>query len=111
MFLDGEFQVFVHDGKVHIIPLPATPGELTIYPTGTPILHQVLKLVFGPHNTEAAAKIQETIQQRIAMWVNRVQYRMLSRNSSNISSLFILFKLCYFDSWVTDVCINIPYLS
>ena len=98
MFLDGEFQVFVHDGKVHIIPLPATPGELTIYPTGTPILHQALKLVFGPHNTEAAAKIQETIRQRIAMWVNRVQYSMLSRNSSNISSLFILFKLCCFDS-------------
>lgn len=60
-------RVFVHDGKVHIIPLPATPGELTIYPTGTPILHQALKLVFGPHNTEAVAKIQETIRQRIAI--------------------------------------------
>ena len=61
------FQVFVHDGKVHIIPIPSTPGELTIYPTGTPIIDQALHLVFGPHNTEAAARIQKTISQRIEM--------------------------------------------
>lgn len=61
------FQVFVHDGKVHIIPIPSTPGEVTIYPTGTPIIDQALHLVFGPHNTEAAAKIQKAISQRIEM--------------------------------------------
>lgn len=58
-------RVFVHDGKVHIIPIPSTPGEVTIYPTGTPIIDQALHLVFGPHNTEAAAKIQKAISQRI----------------------------------------------
>lgn len=61
------FQVFVRDGKVHIIPIPSTPGEVTIYPTGTPIIDQALHLVFGPHNTEAAAKIQKAISQRIEM--------------------------------------------
>ncbi|XP_078348439.1 protein ecdysoneless homolog [Oculina patagonica] len=58
-------RVFVHGGKVHIIPIPSTPGEVTIYPTGTPLLDQALQLVFGPHNTEAAAKIQKTIRQRM----------------------------------------------
>lgn len=58
-------RVFVHEGKVHIIPIPSTPEELTMYPTGTPLLHQALKLVFGPYNTEAVAQIQETIKQRI----------------------------------------------
>ena len=61
------FQVFVHNGRVHIIPIPTTPGEVTIYPTGTPILGQALQLVFGPHKTEAVLKIQKAIRQRIEM--------------------------------------------
>lgn len=59
------FQVFIHDGRVHIIPIPSTPGELPIYPTGTPTVFQALQLVFGVHNTVAAAKIQTAINQRI----------------------------------------------
>lgn len=58
-------RVFIHDGRVHIIPIPSTPGELPVYPTGTPTVFQALQLVFGVHNTVAAAKIQTAINQRI----------------------------------------------
>lgn len=57
--------MFVHNGKVHIIPIPSTPGELTIYPTGTPTVLQAVQLVFGVQITEAAVQIQRAIGQRI----------------------------------------------
>lgn len=68
------FQVFIHDGRVHIIPIPSTPGELPIYPTGTPTVFQALQLVFGVHNTVAAAKIQTAINQRIIRYEGLVDF-------------------------------------
>jgi len=56
---------FVRHGKVHIVPIPSNPGELTIYPTGTPTVLQALQLVFSHHKTEAGPKIQSEIKQRI----------------------------------------------
>lgn len=58
-------RVFVHKGKLHILPIPSNPGEVIIYPAGTPTVLQALQLIFGVHKTEAAAKIQSTISQRI----------------------------------------------
>ena len=63
-----KFQVFVHKGKLHIIPIPSTPGELTVYPTGTPTVSQSLQLVFSVHKTEATGRIQDAISQRIGMY-------------------------------------------
>lgn len=58
-------RVFVYKGKLHIIPIPSTPGELIVFPTGTPTVCQALQLVFSVHKTEAAAKIQDAVNQRI----------------------------------------------
>ena len=65
MFDHLSFQDFVRHGKVHIVPIPSNPGELTIYPTGTPTVLQALQLVFSHHKTEAGPKIQSEIKQRI----------------------------------------------
>lgn len=68
-------RVFVHKGKLHIIPIPSTPGELTVYPTGTPTVSQSLQLVFSVHKTEATGRIQDAISQRIGI---------LAKHSQNI---------------------------
>ena len=55
----------MHKGKLHIIPIPSTPGELIVFPTGTPTVCQALQLVFSVHKTEATATIQDAVNQRI----------------------------------------------
>ena len=59
------FQVFVCNGEVHIIPIPSNPAEVTVYPTGIPMVHQALQVVFGPHRTVAEERVQRAIRKRI----------------------------------------------
>ncbi|XP_048575403.1 protein ecdysoneless homolog isoform X2 [Nematostella vectensis] len=66
-------RVFIQGGNVHIIPLPSSPGEITIFPTGWPTLIISLQLVFGPHETAAAQEIQQAIKQRLDRFPDAVQ--------------------------------------
>ena len=59
------WQVFIHKGKVHIIPLPQTPAEMVLFPSGEVHLEQAIALIRGPNPTEASQAIQEALLARI----------------------------------------------
>ena len=50
---------------MHIVPIPQTPAEVTIYPTGVPSVTVALQLVFGPANTLSGLLVQQAISKRI----------------------------------------------
>ena len=59
-------QVFIYDGKVHIIPRPQSPSEVTTLPGGTPNLADAVNCVRQYATTTLASdKIQKDIQRRI----------------------------------------------
>jgi len=86
------FQVFIHGGKVHIIPLPSTPREITLFPTGTPTLTSALEIINGSSNTLADDKIQQAISQRIQGWA----IKNLWMNKSLYSSIYLITHLWNF---------------
>ena len=59
-------KVFIHKGKLHIIPKPRTPAEVTLLPVATPTINQAIRLVQGEAPTEASDAIQEAIRRRIS---------------------------------------------
>ncbi|KAK3740698.1 hypothetical protein QZH41_019057, partial [Actinostola sp. cb2023] len=61
----SENRVFIHGGKLHIIPLPSSPREITVFPTGSPSLLHALEIIHGPHNTLANLEIQQAVRTRI----------------------------------------------
>ena len=58
-------QVFLYAGELHLIPLPSSPAEVTVYPAGVPTLQTALDLVWGHHKTKASEGVQKVIQARI----------------------------------------------
>lgn len=58
-------QVFVHRGKLHIIPKPRTPAELTLLPVAAPTIREATQLVRSKAPTEASESVQQTIHRRI----------------------------------------------
>ena len=52
-------RVYVHQGQLHIIPLPSSPAEVGVIPVGTPSLTTALGLL-GPR-TLAAPAIQQAV--------------------------------------------------
>lgn len=58
-------QVFLYDGELHLIPIPSSPAEVTVYPAGVPTLQTALSLVWSEHRTRAADGMQNAIQARI----------------------------------------------
>ena len=54
-------QVFIHNGQIHIIPLPSNPSEISIFPTGKPSINQAFNLILGGQKTIASAEVQKSI--------------------------------------------------
>ena len=60
------FQVFLKDGKLHFIPVPSNPAEITVYTASTPTLKQAYHLLASSLKTAANEHIQNAIQRRIS---------------------------------------------
>ena len=61
----SENRVYIHRGKLHIIPIPDSPATIDVFPTGRPLLTRALSLVAGPLHTEASDSVQEVIAKRV----------------------------------------------
>lgn len=62
-----EQRVYVHQGAVHIIPIPQSPAELTTLPVGIPSIADAVEAVRQFSSiTKADAKIQKAIQKKIS---------------------------------------------
>eukprot|EP00042_Codosiga_hollandica_P047899 m.526691 g.526691 ORF g.526691 m.526691 type:complete len:198 (+) comp57552_c0_seq11:309-902(+) len=72
----AENRVFIRQGKLHIIPVPTSPGTISIFPFGIPDLSHSLSLLRSPHNTLASVEIQAQIDQRIAEFPGKAQTLM-----------------------------------
>eukprot|EP00112_Aurelia_sp_Birch-Aquarium-sp1_P018588 Seg4454.2 transcript_id=Seg4454.2/GoldUCD/mRNA.D3Y31 product="Protein ecdysoneless" protein_id=Seg4454.2/GoldUCD/D3Y31 len=70
----AENRVFIHNGQIHIIPLPSNPSEISIFPTGKPSLSQALNLVLGSQKTIASAAVQKSIFARINKFNNGLRH-------------------------------------
>ncbi|TPX55096.1 hypothetical protein PhCBS80983_g05595 [Powellomyces hirtus] len=62
----SENRVFLHGGVLHMIPIPRTPAEIPLYPSGKVSLQRALAVVRGPAPTEAPSEIQKVILERLA---------------------------------------------
>ncbi|XP_031563790.1 protein ecdysoneless homolog [Actinia tenebrosa] len=67
-------RVFIHDGKLHIIPLPSTPREITMFPTGIPSLSKALELIHGPFNTIAGPSVQQAVLRRMEGYPDKAKH-------------------------------------
>ena len=55
---------------MHIIPTPRHPGEVGVYPVGTPSLLEALSLVRSDaQNTQASDEVQDSIMSRTEKYV------------------------------------------
>ena len=62
-------QVFIHKGRVHIIPKPRSPAEIGLLPVTTPIISEAIELVENENiNTKCSSKVQESIDNRLAWY-------------------------------------------
>ena len=60
-------QVFLYQGRVHIVPLPETPDEATFLPHTVPSVQEALICIHEHTSTTTADdKIQQDITQRIS---------------------------------------------
>ncbi|KAJ3041051.1 hypothetical protein HDV00_009951 [Rhizophlyctis rosea] len=59
-------RVFLHKGRLHIIPIPKSPAEITIYPAGQLELDRALQLVRSATSTEAPKAVEDAITRRLA---------------------------------------------
>ncbi|KAI8592347.1 SGT1 protein-domain-containing protein [Geranomyces variabilis] len=64
--LTSQNRVFLHGGSLHLIPLPRTPAEIPVYPSGKLSLSTALALVRGSANTIAPADVRRVITERLA---------------------------------------------
>ncbi|KAJ3182658.1 hypothetical protein HDU87_007997 [Geranomyces variabilis] len=64
--LTSQNRVFLHGGSLNLIPLPRTPAEIPVYPSGKLSLPAALALVRGSANTIAPADMCRTITERLA---------------------------------------------
>ncbi|KAJ3163178.1 hypothetical protein HDU86_002347 [Geranomyces michiganensis] len=63
--LTSQNRVFLYQGALHLIPLPKTPAEITVYPSGKLSLPTALALVRGPANTAAPLDVCRVITERL----------------------------------------------
>ncbi|KAJ3118818.1 hypothetical protein HK098_005829 [Nowakowskiella sp. JEL0407] len=66
-------RVFVHNGKLHIIPIPTTPADIGIFPAGKNLnLETAIGIVKRNENkTVADLKVQEIIEKKILGYPKR----------------------------------------
>ncbi|KAJ3186932.1 hypothetical protein HDU85_006969 [Gaertneriomyces sp. JEL0708] len=72
----SENRVFIHRGQLHIIPMPRTPAEIPLYPSGSIVLERAFDIVISPAPTEAALAVQEALNARLAGYPERAQKNM-----------------------------------
>lgn len=70
IYLLTVWQVFIHRGRVHIIPKPRSPAELTSLPVSTPSVSEAVRIVSNEAiPTEAGEPVQKCIQERLNKFV------------------------------------------
>ncbi|KAL7746517.1 hypothetical protein RI367_008167 [Sorochytrium milnesiophthora] len=66
---NSQNRTFLHRGKVHIIPLPRTPAEIALLPSGAVSLERAIQIVRSPQlQTEASEPVQQAILKRTACY-------------------------------------------
>ncbi|XP_077980173.1 protein ecdysoneless homolog [Glandiceps talaboti] len=67
-------RVFLHHGDIHIIPIPSSPADIAVLPTGSPSLEVALQTIKQhPDRTVASEKIQECIRNRLKGYPRKIQ--------------------------------------
>lgn len=62
-------RVFICNGSLHIVPQPASPADIGIFPQGTVALEQALLAIRTyPHRTLANPAVQHILEQRLGMY-------------------------------------------
>jgi len=60
-------QVFLYQGRLHVIPKPRSPADIGILPVTTPTIRTAVDLVRSERvQTEASEGLQECIRKRLA---------------------------------------------
>lgn len=71
----SENRVFLYQGKLHIVPLPTKPSEITIFPAGTPTINQSLKILKENSKITVASQwIQDPILRIIQECPNKASF-------------------------------------
>ncbi len=59
-------QVYIHNGRLHIIPKPNSPADIVRIPVAMPTIEEAIKVVTDPTiSTVASERIQSSIQSKI----------------------------------------------
>ncbi|KAJ3287042.1 hypothetical protein HK104_008781 [Borealophlyctis nickersoniae] len=66
-------RVFLSNGKLHIIPVPASPAEITKYPAGEVSLQRAVEIVSGPVPTEAPQAVSDAVFPKILQFPEKAQ--------------------------------------
>ena len=66
LFLFFSFQVYIHGGSLHVIPMPHNTGEVSTFPLFTPTVEEAVAFVRNPNlNTRASQPIQDALSRRL----------------------------------------------
>ncbi|KAI9098700.1 SGT1 protein-domain-containing protein [Phlyctochytrium arcticum] len=68
----SENRVFIHKGKLHIIPIPRTPAEIPLYPAGRLPLSTAVSLVAGNALTQTSDAIQRPVSARTSRYPSHI---------------------------------------
>ncbi|XP_074649522.1 protein ecdysoneless homolog [Tubulanus polymorphus] len=69
----SENRIFLHRGKVHIVPIPQNPADAVLFPLWTPSIEEAIKCITeNPDKTEASEAVQKTIQRRLSGYPNKI---------------------------------------
>ena len=67
---NSDNRIFIYGGEVHIVPIPSHPGEVTLYPAGTPSVGVAVELVRSQaHPTKCSNHVQQVISKRMGKLV------------------------------------------
>ncbi|KAJ3054834.1 hypothetical protein HK097_000699 [Rhizophlyctis rosea] len=90
-------RVFLHKGQVHIVPIPRTPAEITLYPAGDLEVEKALQLVRSSTRTVAPKAVDDAISQRLSAYPTKAH-----QNSHRVK--------CYIPRMVAHALYNEPQL-
>eukprot|EP00117_Sycon_ciliatum_P045701 scpid43635/ scgid32814/ Protein SGT1; Protein ecdysoneless homolog; Suppressor of GCR2 len=69
----AENRIFLHKGQLHIIPEARHPGEVGVYPVGTPRISEAIQLISnGTFSTEADAAVQDLLSAKLAIFPDHI---------------------------------------
>lgn len=71
---NADNRVFLHKGLLHIIPQASHPGQVGIYPAGTPSIQQALQLVYDDSvDTVAAPAVQQCLSTKVSIFPDHIK--------------------------------------